>query len=124
MWDLLELGNGICTVLEPIGLTSFPAPPLTFNVPALVVKLPDTLEASQRIVGLDVVTLAVIVAVGIDDYTLLGGLINQVRALLASDPTLAGSCRLATVTGARQFGPMIVAAATYLTGQVFMEVHT
>ena len=111
---------GLAEQLAPVKVHSIP--PRTFNPPAVIVRLPDTVEPTAAM-GVDTVNIGVLCAVGGDDITPLFDLLTAVRKAVRADRGLGKTVQACDPINYRNFGTMSVGGADYLVAEVFLQIQ-
>ena len=97
----MTVADGLAATLVVEGATTYSSPPLSLNVPALVVGYPETVELNTAM-GLDTATIPVVCVVGFaDPPSRMGTLIAAARAAVSGDRKLAGAAALARLSSVR-----------------------
>jgi hypothetical protein len=116
------LRRGLSDSLQPV--TVFPVPPKTFNPPAVIVRMPDSVEPTVVAMGVDRVLVGLLCVVGLDALNQLSDLLAAVRKAVLADRGLGGVAQSVGVSLYRNFGQLAVAGADYATAEVLCEIHT
>jgi hypothetical protein len=101
----------------------FATPPRTFNPPAVIVRLPDSIEPSGAAFTIDRAEVGVLCAVGADQTAELYSLLGEVRKAILANRTLGGAAQVVAVVNYRNFAQMNVGGADYLTAELLLEIH-
>jgi hypothetical protein len=125
-WDGAVARAGLAELLtaavEGTNVSVFPAPPSTFNPPALVVQYPQTVSKYTAGMGVDTATWAVMVAVGLENQSdYLDQLANLAADAIFGDPSLAGITLSSRVTELRNWRILLMSGVEVLTAEVVVE---
>jgi hypothetical protein len=102
----------------------FDHPPATFNVPAIIVSHPETVSYNTPAFGIDLATIAVVCAAGLDDAFTVDQLIHLAITALSPDPMLGGRAVMSVnVSEQRNWRAVNVAGADYLTAELVLEIR-
>jgi hypothetical protein len=104
-------------------VTVFPAPPATFNPPALVVQYPTTVTKHSPAFGVDLAALPVLAAVGAPEGGALDALLEQATAAVEADISLAGTVQSAKTVEWRNWRILTVAGVDMLVAELVLEIR-
>jgi hypothetical protein len=126
-WDGATARAALSGVLEAAfagtNVSVFPAPPSTFNAPALIVQYPLTVTKFVPSFGTDLAAWSVMAAVGLEQSDELDGLANDVAAAVFLDPSLGGAVQVAKVTELRNWRIVTTGAAELLSCEIALETR-
>jgi hypothetical protein len=126
-WDGAAARAGLNTVLsaafEGTNVSVFPAPPSTFNAPALIGQYPLTVTKFVPSFGVDTAAWSVMAAVGLEQSDELDGLANDAAAAIFLDPTLGGVVQVSKVTELRNWRIVTAGGAELLSCEIALETR-
>ena len=128
-WDRAAAATAIVNTLTAATAADSPSPsifdrpPATFNVPAYIVAHPQTVVYGGPAFGIDLATVPLICAAGMEDVDTVDQLLDLASDSLPADPTLGGVIQNIDATEQRNWRVINVAGADYLTADLILEIR-
>jgi hypothetical protein len=123
-WNRAQVADAVVGLLQPFDatVTCFVAPPATFNPPAYVVGWPTTVVYDTRLFGIDVATLPVAAAGGVEETDRVDELLETARKAL-DDGNLSGTVQHARVMSQANWRPVRVSGIDMLVADLVLEIQ-
>lgn len=125
-WNRLDAIEALAAVLQPVvdaGATVLPAPPGSFNPPAVLMQYPTTVTLHSPTFAIDTVDWTVTVVVGLHDGDTLDELLNAVTDLVEADQTLGRVVQVCQPTEWRSWRILNVSGADYLAADLVLNTR-
>lgn len=124
-WDLEPVAHAIADLLGAIDATvkAYPAAPETFNPPAYVVGWPSTVDYDIQQFGIDVATIPVAAAAGVEEIDRVDQLLDAARKAIDADLSLGGTVQYARTATQTNWRPMRVAGIDMLLADLIVEIR-
>jgi hypothetical protein len=124
-WDRATVTASLAQLLSAAlggAVTVFDRPPLSLNVPAVVIGRAENVQYGVPTMGIDTTTLPVHCVGAIDADDTVDALKATCRSAVFDDPTLAGTVQRATCTGERNWRNVPVSGAEVLAVDLIIDI--
>lgn len=125
-WDRPAAATALVDVLTAATadlVTVHDKPPATLNAPTLVVSYPTTVAKHNPAFSIDLASVAVLGAVGVEDGDGLDTLLGVATTAIEANPSLGGAVQYAKPVEWRNWRIMTSAGASLLVAEIALEIR-